>query len=50
MLERERLKRLRKGDVYSLLQSRGPKHLLDVHFELEAYIRSSNACEVYKLD
>ena len=33
-----------------MLQSRSPKHLWDACLELEAYIRSNTAHDIYKLD
>ena len=47
--ERE-IKELEKGAGHKLSQSRAPKHLWDDCLELEAYIRSKMAHEIYKLD
>ena len=47
--ERE-IKELKKGASHKLLQSRSPKCLWDKCFELEAYIRSTTAHDIYKLD
>ena len=48
-MERE-IKELKKGAGHKLLWSRAPKHLWDDCIELEAYIRSNTAHEIYKLD
>ena len=47
--ERE-IKDLKKGASHKLLWFRAPKHLWDDCLELEAYIRSNTAHEIYKLD
>ena len=47
--ERE-IKELEKEAGHNLLRSRAPKHLWDDCLELEAYIRSNTAHEIYKLD
>ena len=47
--ERE-IKELKKGAGCKLLKFRAPKHLWDKCIELEAYIRSNTAHEIYKLD
>ena len=47
--ERE-IKELKKGAGHKLPWSRAPKHLWDDCLELEAYIRSNTAHEIYKLD
>ena len=44
------IKQLKKGAGNKLLRSRVPKHLWGDCFELEAYIRSKHAHEIYKLD
>ena len=47
--ERE-IKELKKGAGHKLLWSRTPKCLRDDCLELEAYIRSNTAHEIYRLD
>ena len=47
--ERE-VKELKKGAICLLLQSRAPKHLWDDCIELEVYIKSNTAHDIYKLD
>ena len=47
--ERE-IKELKKGTSHKLLWSRALKHLWEDFLELEAYIRSNTAHEIYKLD
>ena len=47
--ERE-IKELKKGDGHKLLQSRAPKCLWVAFLELDTYIRSNTAQEIYKLD
>ena len=44
------LKVHKKGAGHKLLWSRAPKHLRNDCLELEAYIRSNTAHEIYKLD
>ena len=46
--ERE-IKQLKKGAGCKVLRSRAPKHLWDNCFELEAYVWSNTAREIYKL-
>ena len=51
MLQREReLKENKNGVGHILLRSRAPKILWDDSLELEDYIRSNIAHEIYKLD
>ena len=47
--ERE-VKELKKGTSDKLLQSRAPNHLWEDCLELEAFIRSNTAHEIYKID
>ena len=47
--ERE-IKELKKVVGHKMLRSRTPKHLWDNCLELEAYIRTNTAHEIYKLD
>ena len=47
--ERE-IKEFKKGASHKLLWFRAPKHLWDDCLELEAYMRSNTAHEIYKLD
>ena len=48
-VERE-IKELKKGAGHKLLKSRAPKPLWDDCLDLEAYVRSNTAHEIYKLD
>ena len=51
MLQREReIKELKKGAGHKLLRSRAPKYLWDDCLELESFIRSNAAHEIYKID
>ena len=50
MLQKDRLKEMKKEAGYKLLWSREPKYLWDDCLELEAYIRSNTVPEIYKLD
>ena len=45
-----KIKELKKGMGCKLLRSRAPKCLWDECLELEAYIRSNTADEIYKLN
>ena len=47
--ERE-IEELKKGGSHKLLQSRAQKHLWDDCLELEVYIRSNTAHDIYKVD
>ena len=47
--ERE-IKELKKGAGHKMLWSRAPKCWWNICFELEAYIRSNTAHDIYKLD
>ena len=49
MLQKE-VKEHKKGACCKLLRSRAPKCLWDDCLELEAYVRSNTAHEIYKLD
>ena len=44
------IKEIKKGTSYELLWSIAPKHLWDDCLELEAYIRSNTAHDIYKFD
>ena len=45
-----KIKELKKGSGHKLLWSSAPKHLWDDCLELEAYIRSNTAHDIFKLD
>ena len=50
MIREREIEELEKGTGCKLLRSGAPKHLWDDCLELEAYIRSNIAHEIYKLD
>ena len=50
MRPEKKIKDLKKGASYKLLRLRAPKCLWVDCLELEAYIRSNTAHEIYKLD
>ena len=45
-----KIKEHKKGAGHKLLWSTAPKHLVDDCLELEAYIRSNTAIDIYKVD